>query len=917
MIFLRLMLITGVLLTAASAVADDSVNIATKTTVQINGKTVFPSHGTAAGVWFFHDPQLGNASPQLLIMGFPEPTPKYRFVAALNPSDHIVVRQPNLQPLFFEAPKDSPLFVKSYDVVALPLDPERRPWSLGPTECSPNFKPEIEAALIEHDWRLQDGIDTPLESRTYAQAIEKMIPQMESLLADLSDSSVKVGDLQDQFAALKNSSETEYVRWLHWHQLRRELVMRNPLFRTGPLLFAKHVSSTMSHQLTQTYGYAARPGGGIYVLDAPGASMQVRSLTDKQLPMGNFAHPEVRFDGQKVYFAFCEVAESPHGWRSPEAMDRWYHLYEMNADGTGLRQLTDGKFDDFNPTCLPDGNLVFISTRRGGFHRCGAGPCYVYTLASMNPNSSEPADQPRPISFHETNEWDPAVLNDGRVIYTRWDYVDRDAVFYQQLWSVRQDGTNVRAYYGNNMFVPCGIWEARAIPGSSKVMAIAAPHHGMSAGSIIMLDTMLGVDGPEPITRLTPNVRFPEAETLLPAAIAIPGPSDFDSPISFHWDAVNRPDRPGERLPDSTEQERRFEGHCYKSVWPLSEKYFIASYSYDMLRGEPGPNIPNMFGIYFVDAFGNKELVYRDPNISSVWAKPLSPREAPPVLNSGLDPMAPPFGTFSMQNVYESWPRLPGGEENKITALRLVQVLPKTTPNANDPMVGAAFASPGKQVLGTVPVEEDGSAYFEFPANIPVLFQALDKNGRAVQTMRSLAYLQPGENMSCIGCHEHRMLTSLPSRLSSAMQRNPSKITPGPDGSLPLSYPILVQPVLYRHCVSCHNEGAPDKNGGVILTGEPEGHYTKSYNALISRVAYTAWSMPEGNYEPMTEPDRFGARASVLVRLLEQGHYDVNLSADDWDRINTWIDSNALFYGTFNYEDQARQKRGERIEGPD
>jgi hypothetical protein len=126
-----------------------------------------------------------------------------------------------------------------------------------------------------------------------------------------------------------------------------------------------------------------------------------------------------------------------------------------------------------------------------------------------------------------------------------------------------------------------------------------------------------------------------------------------------------------------------------------------------------------------------------------------------------------------------------------------------------------------------------------------------------------------------------------------------------------------VQPVLYRHCVSCHNEVAGDENGGVVLTGSPEGHYTKSYNALITRVSYTAWGLPEGNHEPMTEPDRFGSRVSSLVKLLEEGHYDVKLSEDDWNRINTWIDANALFYGTFKPEDQQRQQRGERIEGPD
>ena len=271
-----------------------------------------------------------------------------------------------------------------------------------------------------------------------------------------------------------------------------------------------------------------------------------------------------------------------------------------------------------------------------------------------------------------------------------------------------------------------------------------------------------------------------------------------------------------------------------------------------------------------------------------------------------------------MQNVYESWPKLPDGDENRITALRIVQVLPKTTPHANNPMVGAANASPGKQVLGTVPVEKDGSAYFECPAETPILFQALDSRGRAVQMMRSLTYLQPGEQSNCIGCHEHRMQTSTSSRPPLAMLRSPSIITPGPDGSKPLSYPLLVQPVLDKKCVICHGETAKENGGGLILTGEPEEHYTKSYNELVKRVSYTAWGLPEGNFEPLTEPNRFGARASALVKLLDDGHYDIKLSEDDWSRLHTWIEgANALFYGTFNPGDQQRQQRGERIAGPD
>jgi hypothetical protein len=876
-------------------------------TVEINGKTIVPSNGSVTGTWFYH-----NGETQLLLLGHALPAPHYRIVAVLNPNDHIKICNTETVLLEFEASDEQ----KTIDTkTMLPLNPQRRPFSFEPVECSPNLHPVLETALIEHDWKMQDGIDTPLESRTFKEAIERIIPQMESLLNDLTPHNVVTKTLLKRFQALKNETTFDENHWLLLHRLRREIVLSNPLFNTGQLLFAKHVPSAMSHQLTQVYGYAARPGGGLFVLESPGHSMRTRSLTDGKFPNGNFMQPEIRYDGEKIYFAFCEAATSPKQWRDPETMNRHYHLYEMNSDGSGLRQLTDGQYDDFNPTPLPDGKLIFVSTRRGGFHRCGSGPCYVYTLATLDPNNNNDNDKPQTISFHETNEWDPTILNDGRVLYTRWDYVDRDAVFYQQLWTTRQDGTNVRIFYGNNTFVPCGTWEAKPIPGSDKVMATAAPHHGMSAGSIILLDPSRGVDGSEPVTRLTPDARFPECETILAHGISLPKQSDFDSPVPSYWDALNRSDRPGNRVLEPTEQECRFPGHCYKSPLPLSETYFIVSYSFDQLRGEPGPNIPNMFGIYFADAFGNKELIYRDPNISSVWAKPLTSRSAPPVLNGGTD-NSETTGTFYLQNVYESWLKFPEGEENKITALRLVQVLPKTTPNANNPMVGAAYASPGKQVLGTIPVEEDGSAHFEVPAKIPLLFQALDSKGRAVQTMRSLTYLQPGEKTSCIGCHENRMQTLTPNTVSLAMKRAPSIIVPGPDGSRPFSYPILVQPVLNRHCVSCHNAGKTEKeHGNVILTGEPEGHFSRSYNALVKRVAYTAWGMPHGNYEPATEPNRFGARGSSLTKLLDNGHYNVQLSNEDWNCLNTWMDTNALFYGTFEPKDQTRQLHGERING--
>ncbi|MBN1442508.1 MAG: hypothetical protein JXA90_07355, partial [Planctomycetes bacterium] len=663
-----------------------------------------------------------------------------------------------------------------------------------------------------------------------------------------------------------------------------------PLARTGPILFAKRVPGSFSHQLTQYYGRCSRPGGGLFVLEAPGESMRCRRLAEDALPLGSVQHPEVSFDGRRALFAFCPAPPAgASDWRTDQ---RCYHLHEIDLETGEVRRLTSGAFDDFSPRYLPGGRILLLSTRRGGFHRCGRGPCPVYTLAILEPGGGEP----RVISFHETHEWDPALLNDGRIVYTRWDYVDRHAVHYQQLWTVHPDGSQPVVFFGNNTLNPVGIWEARPVPGSHLVMATAAAHHAMTAGSIILVDTARGVDGLDGIARLTPDALFPESE----------------APVQ-HWHAPVGVPVP----PPVPPEQKRWPGHCYRSPFPLSEDLFLAAYSFEPLIGEPRANPAAMFGIYLVDRFGNKELLYRDFNISSLWPAPLRPRPRPPILPSSATVSGPREGTFFLQDVAVSWPALPRGDADRIRRLRILQVLPKSTPHANEPRVGLANASPGKQVLGTVPVEADGSAFFRAPAGLPIAFQALDDLGRAVQSMRSVTYLQPGESASCVGCHEHRTSAPSPRGRPLALSRPPSEIEPGPEGSRPFSYPLLVQPVLDARCVSCH--GASDPAGGVVLTGDPQGEFTASYNALAPLVPRSEWKGGDflrSNSEPISRPGFFGAKASRLMDALLDGHEGVRLSRDDIARLVTWMDATALFYGTFDPADQARQRSGELIAGP-
>jgi hypothetical protein len=349
---------------------------------------------------------------------------------------------------------------------------------------------------------------------------------------------------------------------------------------------------------------------------------------------------------------------------------------------------------------------------------------------------------------------------------------------------------------------------------------------------------------------------------------------------------------------------------CYGTAWPLSEDDYLCVF--DRHAGNRG--------IYWIDRDGNRELLYRDPKISCLSPIPLRPRPLPPALPdrttqtqaarnaAGGDRPA----TISVINVYDgdfAWP-----QGTRIKALRVIQVLPKTTPPVNQPRIGVAAQTNARAVLGTVPVEPDGSVYFEAPAGKPLYFQALDARGLAVQSMRSATYVHPGERLSCQGCHEPKRRQAIDRRgLPLAMRREPSPVTPEPNGSNPFNYPRLVQPVLDRHCAECHRE----KNA-LDLSGEPEGPHgwTRSYTSLAREYGFY-FTVGNGTINrgihggARTIPGRFGAHASRLMDYLDQRHYGVRLPPEDLRRITLWLDCNSEFYGA--YENIAAQGRGEIV----
>jgi hypothetical protein len=401
-------------------------------------------------------------------------------------------------------------------------------------------------------------------------------------------------------------------------------------------------------------------------------------------------------------------------------------------------------------------------------------------------------------------------------------------------------------------------------------VATAACHHGQAYGSLVVLDPsapddeMMG-----PVKRLTPEVRFPESD--------------------------------GGR-------------QVYATAWPLSEEFYLCVYD---PNGEARRGTRNNYGIYLLDAFGNKVLIYRDPAISCLSPMPLRPRPAPPVVphhtlvgrpgqENASPERLPETARVGLVNVYDGL--LPWPEDTKIKALRIMQVLPKTTPSANGPRIGYGDQKGARAVLGTVPVEDDGSAYFELPVGRPVYFQALDEQGLAVQSMRSDTYVHPGETLMCQGCHQPRPSASASTSAPRAMLRAPSRIRPDVDGSNPLSFPRLVQPVLDRHCVACHDK---EPKAIDLKPGDWTKNHHRWYTSYENLRGFAFFWDGAGWTTPRTIPGQFGARASKLYAILTEGHYDVKLPPEDLHRITLWLDSNSDFFGA--YEDTDAQARGEIV----
>jgi len=711
--------------------------------------------------------------------------------------------------------------------------------------------------------------------------------------------------LQTAVAKAKPALETRdyFAYYLAACSLRRGIALDNPLLDFDSILcvargtFAGSVRSNPmtadvqgGHCATQYFGFNALPGGGLFrvanlkgepqVFNVLGNStVQNGRLKGRKLDHGAFATPDLSFDGKTIVFAWTENHE--HRWNY--TTDTCFHLFKVNADGSGLVQLTDGDFDDFAPCWLPAGRIAFVSERRGGFIRCFSAALKVrnYTLFSIRDDGGDLA----PLSYFETSEWNPAVNNDGQIVFTRWDYVDRENCLGTRFWVCNPDGTNPRAPHGNyplpyQTFADHQPWKVvngreidsrrgaplaemgiRAVPNSPLYLFTASPHHGEAFGSLCMLNLRVPDDGHmSQVRRITPDEPFPESET----------------PARRHYK--------------------------YGTPWPLSEDFYLCNIWEDL---------------FLVDRFGNHELLCglrdlpcaQDERLRLIDPIPLRARPRPPVIPPavrGSGEAKTCNATIGVMNVYDC--DLPFPRDAKIKWLRVVQTAPKSNHAMGDPMIGYERESTPRIPLGIVPVEEDGSAYFEAPVAKELIFQALDEKYRAVQSMRSVAFVHPGEQLTCLGCHENVQCTVAPRKKPPlAFSRAPSPLAPECGSVEPVSYYRQIKPIFERSCVGCHrekNEGPRDMSYEALKEG-----YTFWFSGAMAWDMTTEYSGIHGGSR--TIPGRFGALNSRIGKALFDPSHIEAVPAAERHQVIQWLDCNSLRLGS--YDREADQLRGELV----
>jgi formylglycine-generating enzyme required for sulfatase activity/cytochrome c553 len=520
---------------------------------------------------------------------------------------------------------------------------------------------------------------------------------------------------------------------------------------------------------------------------------------------------------------------------------RW-QIFEIGVDGRGLRQFIGEQqpdVDNFNACYLPDGRIVFNSTAP-----MQAVPCQSQERVANLYRAEANGTGIRRLCFDQDHNYTPSVANDGRILYTRWEYADLGHAFGRHLFTMNPDGTNQKAVYGSNSYWPTAVWFARAIPDDpSKIAAIVAGHHGARRrGRLVIFDTSLGQYEAEGAVHMIGKGNTPVIPIFQDALYS--GGVTFGAKGTFP---------------------------CFLHPCPLSDKYLLTA-------GRLTAN--SQWAIYLVDVFGNMLSVYEDPEYALYEPVPLRRTPRPPVIPDRTHP-AVKDASVLMVDVYQG-PGLKGVPRGTVKQLRVYSYV---WGHHGMTRYGSPGAIDGRRILGTVPVESDGSAYFRVPANTPLAVQPLDAEGRALQVMRSWYTAMPGEQGACVGCHE-RFSDAPRTKTVLAALKPAVDVQPWNGPVRPYGFDREVAPVLRRGCGACHDAPRGGKNAAA----------PKLEPGMLRQYLRNVGSESDHH---LKQPGEHYAESSELIQMLRKGHYGVVLDHEEFDRLITWIDLNTPVSGTW------------------
>ena len=751
------------------------------------------------------------------------------------------------------------------------------------------------AEKVQQDWLLQDA--GPDASKCFTSdrdaATETRI--VDRVVEELADNGGPFRDRLERLLADKRPAEDPAWRKLYVDacQARRQKRLRPLVQKYHRIVYTKHYNIGGSHYAyTENPTDAQRPernrtnpdwrmGAELCLLQIS-ADGRATSRVLLEEPDGLIRDPDVSYDGRRVVFA-----------RRDTAFEDDFHLYELDVTTENVRQLTFGLgFADVEPAYLAHGDIIFTSTRCMQITDCFWTD--VANLYMCNNNGRFL----RRVGFDQVHTNYPKALEDGRVIYTRWDYNDRGQIYPQPLFVMNADGTSQTEFYGNNSWFPTTIMHARGIPGTQKLVAVASGHHSHQRGKLILIDPASGNQEADGIQLIAP------VRETLPERI----------------DAYGQ------------------EGDQFQYPYPLDETKFLVTY--DPI-GSPRREYNQPYGIYLMDIDGRRELLAWDATISCNQPIPLAARATPHPRPSSVD-YGKKEGTYYIQDIYagEALAGVPRGTIKKLRVVALeYRAAGIRSNNSRGPAGGALSSTPVsigngcwdvKVVLGDAAVHDDGSAWFAVPVRTPVYFQALDEKNRAVQTMRSWSTLQPGENASCVGCHEKKKNTPLTSPITLATAKGPQRLKPFYGAARGFSFEQELQPIFDHRCVECHDDRtktidwdapATDETSlsgrafsllGNTTDDEKAGRqWADSYLALTGAVPHSKKNSWQGHpnrlvnwitsqSEPsMLPPYHTGSTQSGLYTLLERGHAGVQVPRAELDRIACWIDLGVPYCGDY------------------